>query len=101
MNSYAQLMFIVSGILFVSGITFYDEDAEYRQADRTHRKNPKSYIAAMRKTFISFSAATLASGIISLCGSSPRYETLSFIVLVLGILAFFTAVIIINIKHKR
>ena len=55
----------------------------------------------MRKTFISFSAATLASGIISLCGSSPRYETLSFIVLVLGILAFFTAVIIINIKHKR
>ena len=38
MNSYAQLMFIVSGILFVSGITFYDEDAEYRQADKKARE---------------------------------------------------------------
>ena len=100
LNSYAQLMVLCSGILFVAGITFYDEDAEYRPEEREKRKNPRAYRAAMKKAVTCFCAISLLSGIVSSCGSSHAYEVASFVILLIGILVFFLTVFLISRKYR-
>ncbi len=101
MNSYTQLMILTSVVLFISGISFYDDDSAFWYSGNRKKRTPPAYIVAMRKASVRFSVVPLVSGFISLLGSAPWVGIASFVILLAGALLFFIDAIRINKRFRE